>query len=181
MREIALHILDLLENSIRAEATVISVSVTADADRDVLAIVIEDNGTGLKVSPEDALNPFYTTKTGKRTGLGLSLFRAAAQATGGDLKLEHATPHGVRVSVQMGLSHVDRNPLGDLAATFSSVICTNPEIDFRFLIAVGGRTCRVNTFELGARLGVGRQGGLKVARAVREMITNEFYMTDVPI
>lgn len=170
MREIALHILDLVENSVRAQATIIAVSVVADAARDVLSIVIEDNGTGLKVSAEDALDPFYTTKSGKRTGLGLSLFRAAAEATGGRLTLGKAALGGLRVAVEMGLSHVDRSPLGDLAGTLSSVVCTNPDIDFRFHLRLGGPECRVDTFDVGETLGAGRSGGLKVARAVREII-----------
>ena len=78
MREIALHILDLIENALRAQATVVAVTVEAVPEQDRLRIVVEDNGTGLKVSADAALDPFYTTKRGKRTGLGLSLFRAAA-------------------------------------------------------------------------------------------------------
>ena len=189
MREIALHILDLIENSIRAQATIIAVSVEAMPEQDLLRIVIEDNGTGLKVSPEAALDPFYTTKSGKRTGLGLSLFRGAAESTGGRLTLGKSSlggatsrGPGLKVTVEMGLTHVDRNPLGDLAATFSSVVCTNPEIDFRFCLRtarhgaanVGGeRVCRINVFDLAGELGQDRCGGLAVAQKVMEKIRAE--------
>ena len=87
MRALSLHILDLVENSIRAQATTIVIRIVADPAADLLRIEIEDDGTGLKVTPEQALDPFYTTKGGKRTGLGLSLFRAAAEAAGGGLTL----------------------------------------------------------------------------------------------
>lgn len=175
MREIALHILDLIENSIRAQASVIAVIVEALPQQDLLRIVIEDNGTGLKVSPQAALDPFYTTKSGKRTGLGLSLFRGAAEATGGGLTIGKSTlgPVGVRVTVEMGLTHIDRNPLGDLAGTLSSVVCTNPGIDFRFRLRVGDRECNLNVLDLGEELGVGRCGGLDVAQHVMQKIRAE--------
>jgi signal transduction histidine kinase len=169
MRELALHILDLIENSIRAQATIIAVSVAADPAADRLRIVIEDNGTGLKVSPEAALDPFYTTKSGKRTGLGLSLFRAAAESTGGRLMLGRSGLGGVQVAAELGLRHIDRSPLGDLAGTLSSVVCTNPDIDFRFRIRLGEHECRISAFEVAEELGEGR-GGLAVARRVAEKV-----------
>ncbi len=70
-----------MENSIRARASVIAVTVEALPAQDLLRVVVEDNGTGLKVPPEQVLDPFYTTKRGKKTGLGLSLFRAAAESS----------------------------------------------------------------------------------------------------
>ena len=75
LRELSLHVLDLVENSLRAGAGVVAVGVEEQPDRDLLAISVEDDGPGLAVLPEQALDPFYTTKEGKRTGLGLSLFR----------------------------------------------------------------------------------------------------------
>ena len=184
MREIALHILDLIENSLRAQATLVAVNVEALPSEDLLRIVIEDNGTGLTVPPAAALDPFYTTKRGKRTGLGLSLFRAAAESTGGGLKLgpsslaaaggvssvEHP---GLRVTVEMGLTHIDRNPLGDLAATLASVVCTNPATNFQFRLRLAQRECRMDVFALGAELGLGRNGGLAVAQHVAERIQSE--------
>lgn len=182
MREIALHILDLIENSIRAQATRIEVAVEALPDGEpaappggLLRIVVEDDGTGLRVPPEAALDPFYTTKRGKRTGLGLSLFKAAAEATGGRLTLEPAgrgTPErpGLRVTAELGLTHVDRSPLGDLAGTLSSVVCTNPEIDFRFRLRLGGAVREIAVGELAARLGLARDDGLVVARHVMRMV-----------
>ncbi len=169
MRELALHILDLVENSIRAQASVISVSVSADSGVDRLRIVIEDNGTGLKVSPEAALDPFYTTKKGKRTGLGLSLFRAAAESTGGKLTLGKSQPGGVRVTADFGLTHVDRSPLGDLAGTLSSLVCTNPDIDFQFHVDTGESGCRIDVFDLAKAMGAER-GDLKVAQMVSRQI-----------
>jgi len=131
--------------------------------------VIEDNGTGLKVSPEAALNPFYTTKTGKRTGLGLSLFRAAAEKHWRIADPGEVAPGGVEVGAEFGLSHIDRSPLGDLAGTFSSVVCTNPAIDFRFVVRLGQRACRIDVFELASEMGQDR-GELAVAQRVGQEV-----------
>ena len=83
MRELSLHVLDLVENSLRAGAGVVAVGIEEQPDRDLLAITVEDDGPGLAVGPQQALDPFYTTKEGKRTGLGLSLFRQQVELAGG--------------------------------------------------------------------------------------------------
>jgi hypothetical protein len=178
VRELSLHLLDLIENSIRAQASIIDVAVSALPAEDRLTLVIEDNGNGLQVSPEQALNPFYTTKSGKRTGLGLSLFKAAAEQAGGCLALSKSalgTPKhpGLKVTVQMRLGHVDRSPLGDLAGTLSAMVCTNPEIDFRFHLRLDRRAWDVRVFDLADELGVDRQDSLVIARGVMDRLTAE--------
>ena len=87
MRDLSLHILDLLENSIRASATQVAVTVKQDRDRNRFSIKVEDNGFGIQDPIEKVTDPFYTTKPGKKTGLGLSLFKAAAERTGGFLEI----------------------------------------------------------------------------------------------
>jgi len=172
MRELALHILDVIENSIRAGATVIAVTIEEDPEKDLLAIAVEDDGPGLPVAPERALDPFYTTKKNKRVGLGLSLFRASAEQAGGDLRLSPSPLGGLAVNVAMRLSHVDRIPLGDLAATFSSIVCTNPNIVLRILFRVRDREYHVRIPEMAKELNVGELSGLTVARLVSEEIQN---------
>jgi hypothetical protein len=159
VRDLSLHLLDILENSIRAASNVIFITILADSQGDSLVIRVDDNGHGLQSANGDpnawsklpagplppnagpshggfctqlATDPFYTTKAGKRTGLGLSLFRAAAQRAGGELVLGKSAMGGLYVQASMKLSHVDRCPLGDLAATVSSVACTDPQIDLHF-------------------------------------------------
>ena len=114
MRELSLHMLDLIENSIRANASVISVEVREDAKDNLLEILIEDNGSGLSVDAERALDPYYTTKSGKRTGLGLSLFKATAEQAGGTLTLGASSLGGLAVRVAMGLRHNRPAPIGRL-------------------------------------------------------------------
>jgi len=139
LRELALHVLDLVENSLRAGAGVVSVEVEEQPSRDLLAISIEDDGPGLPVSPEQALDPFYTTKEGKRTGLGLSLFRQQVELAGGGVELAASPLGGLAVRARLGLGHVDRYPLGDLAGTLAGVVAANPGVEVRVRLASGGR------------------------------------------
>ncbi len=170
MRDLSLHILDIIENSIRAEATEIRVTVVESHGKDLMEIVVEDNGVGLNVSPEQALDPFYTTKKGKRTGLGLSLFQSAAERAEGQLTIGESDLGGVLVSVQMKLSHIDRSPLGDLAATVSSVVCTNPNLQMTCRLVVDDREYTVTAQEVARELPDGARCGLAVARKVSERI-----------
>jgi hypothetical protein len=171
LREIALHVLDLIENAVRAGASVVSVTLEEDPTRDVLCIAVEDNGPGLPVSAETATDPFFTTKEGKKTGLGLSLLKFRAEQAGGDFRIESAALGGVAVRATMPLSSVDRSPLGDLAATLASVVCTTPEIELRARLAVGGQARVVSTADIEHSLPAGGRGRIVVARRMREIIT----------
>jgi hypothetical protein len=164
MRELSLHILDLIENSLRAGVSAVVLTIEEDRPGDRLRIVVEDNGPGLPASAEQALDPFFTTKSGKKVGLGLSLMRAAAERAGGGLSLSTSALGGLRVEVDFGLSHVDRTPLGDLAATLSSVVCTNPQLDLACRLRVDRREKTVTVSELARELNLGGVPGLAVAR-----------------
>jgi hypothetical protein len=132
MHDLSLYLLDVLENSVRAGATVIATTIVADRAGDELVITVEDDGPGLPVDPEQAVDPFFTTKSHKKTGLGLSLFRQAAEAAGGGLTVGRSDElGGVRVTARMRLADVDRPPLGDVAASIATMVVTNPEIEFR--------------------------------------------------
>jgi hypothetical protein len=168
VRDLSLHLLDVIENSIRAEATVISVTVIADPEADLFTMVVEDNGRGLTVSPETATDPFYTTKSGKRTGLGLALLKAASERAGGRLVIGLGALGGVIVKSEMRLSHVDRSPLGDLVTTLSGVVCTNPDIDFVFRLSEGPRSVEVRSLEVAGDLAPDRRTALGIAQKVAE-------------
>ena len=114
-------------------------------DRDLLAITVEDDGPGLAVDPAQALDPFYTTKEGKRTGLGLSLFRQQVEMAGGGVELGRSALGGLAVRARLGLGHIDRYPLGDLAGTLAGVAAANPGVQIRARLANGGREVTVST------------------------------------
>jgi len=148
VRELALHLLDMIENSFRAGASRVTVSISEDTRRDLLELRVDDDGPGLSVPKRVAVDPFYTTKEGKRTGLGLSLLNAGAERAAGRLSLRRSGMGGLSVRACMRLSHVDRAPLGDLARTLGAASCTHPEVDFRVRISMNGAECGVSTREL---------------------------------
>ncbi len=171
MRELALHILDLIENAIRAGAARIEVCVDEQPGQDLLAISVEDDGPGLPVPAQEALDPFFTTKEGKKTGLGLALFRFRVEQAGGEVRLERSPLGGLAVRASMRLGHVDRSPLGDLASTLASVVCTNPGVELRSRLRVGRRELSVSSTEVARALPFGTRGDIAVARQVRQKIT----------
>jgi len=187
VRDLSLHILDLIENSIRVDATIVAVTVVEDPASDTLRIVVEDNGPGLSVPPETALDPFYTTKRGKRTGLGLSLIHGAAQRAGGGVELSRSPLGGLAVAATMRLTHVDRSPLGDLAATFSSVVCTNPEVDLwcRFIrrraAQDGDCECVVRSSDVEKELPARERCGLAVARRLAEKVREGLATVEIAV
>lgn len=154
LRDLSLHILDLVENSIRAGADSVEVTLQAEHENDTLRVCIEDNGPGFPAAAELAWDPFFTTK-GKKTGLGLSLFRAAAEQAGGRLQLGASRLGGAMVSASMGLSHVDRPPIGDLAASIAMLAVAESDLKLR-LTLIGRETCSMAPEEI-ARL-IGRRG-----------------------
>jgi len=154
MRELALHILDIAQNSLRAEASRISILIEEDYERDCLTIEIADNGRGmLKEEIAKALDPFYTTRTTRKVGLGLSLFQANCQAAGGDLAMESEPGKGTKVKVWLVLSHIDRPPLGDLPATLVTLIAGSPKVEFVLEHRSGEQAYRFTTQELKGILG----------------------------
>lgn len=153
MHDLSLYLLDILENSVRAGAKTIVVGIAADRRADTLTISVEDDGPGLPVTPDEALDPFFTTKKGKKTGLGLSLFRQAAESAGGGLKVSRsANLGGVAVRAWMGLADVDRPPLGDVATTMAMMVATTPEVDFAVDAVDGDERLRLRGAELPRRL-----------------------------
>lgn len=139
MRELSLHIIDLVENSIAAGATRVSIRIVQDHAGDLLRLSVEDNGSGLSVDRDTAVDPFYTTKQDKRTGLGLSLLHAAAEQSGGELTLGRSELGGLAATATFRMSHIDRNPLGDLACSVAAVACVNPSVLIECEISVDGR------------------------------------------
>lgn len=131
MLELSLHILDIAENSTRAGAKEVFITVKEDQANDVLHLEVKDNGRGMsQATRAKALDPFYTTKKVRRIGLGLPMLAEAAERTGGRLILESQEGAGTLVSAVFGLSHIDRQPLGNIAGTMVTLIAGNTDVDF---------------------------------------------------
>lgn len=170
LRDLSLHILDLMENSIRAGATIVAVTIRQDPAANRFDISVEDNGPGLPTGPDEALDPFFTTKAEKRTGLGLSLFKATAERAGGKLQVERSPLGGVAVRATMQLDHVDRIPLGDLAATLSSPLYTSPELDVWCRIETPQGNEEIRASALRAAAAPELQDPIAVARRMADVV-----------
>ena len=139
MLEISLHILDIVENSTRAGADTVSIDIIEDTARDILSVKIRDNGSG---------DPFFTTKTVRSVGLGLPMLAQAAERTEGKFIIESKGGEGTRVVADFKLSHIDRQPLGDISSTLVTLIAGNKDVDFIYRHEHNGQAYILDTREI---------------------------------
>ncbi len=133
MEDLSLHILDIVENAIRAQAQHVRISVREDLKQDVLSIEIEDDGAGMTEDfKRKALDPFTTTKKTSRIGLGLPLFEQAAKMCDGEFSISSETGAGTKVHATFCYSHIDRKPMGNMSQTLLTLIAGNPAVDFSY-------------------------------------------------
>ena len=131
MPEISLNILDIAENSTRAQATLITISAEADSKADTLTVVIGDNGCGMTPEQvEQVTDPFFTTRKTRRVGLGVPFFKLAAELSGGSFSISSEVGKGTVVTAVFGLSHMDRMPLGDMPSTILTLVTMHEDTDF---------------------------------------------------
>ncbi len=149
MRELSLHILDLLENSVEAGASKIRLSIREDLEKDWMVIEIADNGCGMsKELMEQVLDPFTTTRKTRHVGLGLPLFLETARRCGGDLWIESKPGEGTKVEATFRHSHVDRAPLGDMPAALLAILLSSRRVDLDYRHQVGSREFRFDSSEI---------------------------------
>lgn len=148
MKDLSLHILDIVQNSIRAKAKLIGIEICEIPEKDQLAITITDDGTGMdREQVQLAIDPFYTSRTTRKVGLGLSLFKQNAEMTGGSFTIESKSGKGTRVTATFGLKHLDRPIIGDLVGTLLLLITdAQSKSDYVFK-----HQTRTGTFELDTR------------------------------
>lgn len=154
MPEISLNILDVAENSTRAGASLVQLTVDADTAADRLAIIIEDNGCGM--TPEQVAHvtdPFFTSRTTRKVGLGVPFFKYAAESTGGSFTIESQPGKGTTVTAVFVLSHIDRMPLGDISSTIHTLVVYHPETDFLYRYSYNGASFTLDTREFRQILG----------------------------
>ena len=153
MQDISLHLLDITENSVAAGATLVKISISADEVNDVLSLEIKDNGRGI---PDElkrkVLDPFFTTRTTRGVGFGLSLLSQSAKEANGDMNIQSIEGSGTTVTAYFKYSHIDRKPMGNIADTFSVLIAGNPDIDFIFTCSKNSEYFQLDTREIKAEL-----------------------------
>ncbi len=149
-----MNILDVAQNSIRAGADLIRIEIAVDTAADTMTVVIDDNGCGMtKAQAHEAEDPFFTTRTTRKVGLGVPFFKMAAQAAGGSFSLCSEPGQGTEVTAVFGYSHIDRMPLGDISATIHTLITMNTAIDFFYKYSYNGRFFVLDTREFKEILG----------------------------
>ena len=156
MKELSLNILDVAKNSVVAGAENVIISLVTDADG-MLTLTIKDDGCGMtEETVRNVTDPFYTTRTTRKVGMGLPLLKLAAEQTGGYLKLESSKDerdHGTTVTAVFDTKSIDFMPIGDIVSTICILIAGSPEIDFDFSDITEDRQVRLQTTELKAVLG----------------------------
>jgi len=133
LEDLSLHILDIVENAIAARAKRIEILVVEEPREDRLTIEIRDDGIGMdeEVS-QKAVDPFFTTRSSRRVGLGLSFMAQAAQEAGGSLRIESELGKGTKVTASFQYHHIDRKPLGSMVETMMTLLLGNPELDISY-------------------------------------------------
>ena len=157
MKELSLNILDVAENSVKARASRIQISL--QETQETLTLIIADNGCGMK--PDilaGVIDPFYTTRTTRKVGLGVPLLKMAAEQTGGEMRIEsyhesdYPDRHGTVVTAVFYKNHIDFTPLGDVISTVTTLIQGHPDTDFLFTHLIDDKEIRLDTRELRAVL-----------------------------
>jgi anti-sigma regulatory factor (Ser/Thr protein kinase) len=169
MEDLALHILDIAQNSIEAGATKIEIELKEEPSADRLVIEIRDNGPGMdRETLSRVKDPFFTTRTTRRVGMGIPLLAEAARAAGGGLEIESEPGKGSKVRAVFRYHHLDRAPVGDIETTLMVLLASKPELAIRFTHTIGEETFELDACEL-------RSAGIDPATpeglaAVREVI-----------
>jgi len=153
MNDLSMHILDIIQNSLSAGASVIELDVCEDVKNNLLAIAIKDNGKGM--TPEQVAqvtDPFFTSRTTRKVGMGLPLYRQTAEQSGGALKVESETGVGTTVAATFVYDHIDRPPTGDLANAVVLMMSANPDHLFKFTYKYNDKSYSIDTREINEAL-----------------------------
>ena len=154
MRELSLHILDIVENAISADAHHIDLVIVEDLSANLLTITVSDDGRGMDAYAVERLSdPFYTTRSTRQVGLGVPLFVAAAERCGGELKVESAPGKGTTVAATFQHDHIDRAPLGNMHSTLMCILVRGMAFDLHYTHRVGDCVFELDTREIKQELG----------------------------
>lgn len=154
MKDLSLHILDLVQNSVSAGATRITVGIKADTAGRILRISIGDDGAGMdRELLERVKDPFTTTRTTRRVGLGIPLMQAAAERSGGRLEIASEKGRGTLVDAYFGMDNIDRPPLGDVAGTIFQLMASEASRQLILELDNGAEVCRFDSSEIRKQLG----------------------------
>lgn len=171
MNDLSMHILDIVQNSISAGATRVTLTVDEAPGADLLTIVIGDNGKGMTLEQVSRLSdPFFTSRTTRKVGMGIPLLMDSARQSGGDVRIESEPGKGTEVTAVFGYSNIDRPPLGDVANALMLLVSSNPALDFLFTYRYNGEEYLFDTVDVREILGDDALKDLTIIRNLEEMI-----------
>jgi len=171
VQDLSLHILDIVENSLAAGARRVEIRIEEDLQKDRLTIEIMDDGCGMdEAMAKQALDPFFTTKTTRRVGLGLPLLREACRICEGELCLQSCPGEGTTVRATFQHSHIDRKPIGQMGDTLIALIVGHPEVDLLYEHRKDGKVFSLDTREIKSDLGDVPLNAPQVVSALRILI-----------
>ncbi len=149
VEDLSLHILDIAENSITAGAGRIEIRISEDIRGNLLTVEISDNGKGMdKELLENACDPFYTTRTTRRVGLGIPFLAQSARESNGDISVKSEKGKGTAIKASFQYDHIDRRPIGNIGQTMIVLIMSNPDIDFIYEHRRNDKEYILNTAEI---------------------------------
>ena len=149
MRELSLNILDIAQNSIAAGASLTEIVVKEDTGKKELLVGIYDNGKGMSQEQvENVIDPFFTTRTTRKVGMGIPLFKMAAEQTGGSFNITSELGVGTKVEAVFKTDSVDFTPIGDMGSTISTIVSMNEDKDFIYIRSVDEREFRFSSADI---------------------------------
>ncbi len=170
MKDLSLHILDITQNAIKAKATHIEI-VMDEQNNQLLTVSIMDNGSGMSKDLLDKVtDPYTTSRTTRKVGLGIPLFKQNAERTGGELMITSALGQGTHLVATFHIQHIDCLPIGDIAGVVSLLVNANPAIDFKYTHIVNDKTYTFNTIEVKEILGETPINTPEIQKFIKEMI-----------
>jgi len=154
MPELSLHVLDILQNSIVAGASRVVIEVEVQHAKDWMRVSVEDDACGMdEETLQRVISPFATSRTTRKVGLGIPMFKAGAEAAGGRFEIRSQVGVGTFIQAEYAISNIDRPPLGDMAETILSTVVCNENIDFVYRYKVDEAEFVFDTQEIKAILG----------------------------
>ncbi len=181
MKELSLNVLDIVQNSLTAGATLVKITL-AENEEGILTLSVADNGKGMsKEILEGVTNPFYTTRTTRKVGLGIPLLKLAAEQTGGCVtiaskeKKEGVADHGTVITATFHTKSIDFTPLGDMVSTLCSLVQGGGDVDFEYSHKTPKGTVLLKTAEVRQMLGADIPlNNFEVMQWLREYLTEQY-------
>jgi Histidine kinase-, DNA gyrase B-, and HSP90-like ATPase len=172
MNNLSMHILDIVQNSISANATLIEIRINENLEKNVLDILIKDNGKGMEDEfLEQVTDPYTTTRTTRKVGMGIPLLKHSAEQSNGFVKVNSIKEIGTTIQATFQHDHIDRPPLGDIAGTIVLLVAANPDVDFKYVHCVNNNKYEFDTHEVKEILDDVRINDPKIRGMLKEMIT----------